>query len=97
MNLARIRKAKGLTQYDLADMIGMTQPQIVRAEKMYPSAKLLTYQKCADALGVTLADIFSDSPSPVEAQLLAAFRRMSEEERARLVAILDLAAGQPTG
>lgn len=93
MNLARIRKAKGLTQYDLADLIGMNQAQVVRAEKMDPSAKLATYQKCADALGVTLADLFSDSPEPVEAMLLEAFRRIPESDRSRVVAMLEIAAG----
>lgn len=93
MNLARLRKAKGLTQADLAEMIGVDQSTIQRAEKEHPSAKLQTYKLCADRLGVTLADLFSESRSVVEDQLIKGFRDMPESSRDKVLAILDLVGG----
>jgi transcriptional regulator with XRE-family HTH domain len=90
MNLARIRKAKRLSQRDLADMVGLDQATIQRAETMHSSAKLETYQKCADALGVNLADLFAGDRDGAEAILLSAFRQLPPEKRPGLLAILDI-------
>lgn len=90
MNLARIRQAKGLNQRQLAEMVGLNQSTIARAENAHPTAKLATYQKCADALGVDLSDIFSDDRTPVEIEVLRTFRSISEEKRERMLALLDL-------
>ena len=90
MNLASIRNARGLSQRDLAEMIDMDQATIQRAEKAHPSAKLATYQLCADALGVTLADIFSDERTLLEVRLIDAYRKIPEKKRDRVLAILDL-------
>jgi transcriptional regulator with XRE-family HTH domain len=90
MNLARIREARGLTQRDLADMIGMDASTVNRAEKGAPSAKLDTYKKCAIALGVTLSDIFSAPLSASEATLLEKFKSIPEQHRAQILALFDL-------
>lgn len=82
MNLPRIRKARGLSQTDLADMIGMDTATISRAENMSKTAKLETYQLCAMALGITLADIFCESMEPIERELIAAYRASPDSHRA---------------
>ncbi|WP_342301411.1 helix-turn-helix transcriptional regulator [Cereibacter sphaeroides] len=91
MNLARIRKLRGLNQRQLAEMIGVDASTIQRAETAHPSAKLETYRKCADALGVTVSDIFSDDRSAVEMEFLRAFRRVPSEKHQQLLALLALA------
>lgn len=83
--------AKGLNQRELAEMIGLDQATIQRAEAMASSAKLLTYQKCADALGVTLADLFCEDRTPAEAALIAAFREVPEEKHPRIFDLLEIA------
>ena len=88
MNLARIRKARNLTQPDLADMIGLDQAQVQRAEAMKPTAKLQTYIKCADALGVSLADIFADGGGAMDRELLALFHRIPADRRQEAIALL---------
>lgn len=101
MNLARIRKARGLSQTDLADMIGRDTATVSRAETMSKTAKLETYHLCAKALGVTLADLFCDDLAPVERELLAAFRAVPEEHRGVFAGLIDMAkdraqaSGQP--
>jgi transcriptional regulator with XRE-family HTH domain len=90
MNLARIRKARGLSQTDLAEMIGMDTASISRAENMHHSAKLETYQLCAQALKISLADIFCDSIAPTERELLEAYRASPESHRA-FEGLIDMA------
>jgi transcriptional regulator with XRE-family HTH domain len=76
MNIAPIRRLRGLTQVDLADMTGLTQPTISRAENGEEGTTLGTFKLIAEALGVSLADLFADDRTKVEAELLGAFRRL---------------------
>lgn len=93
MNLRRIREAKKLSQRDLADLVGVDQATIQRAEKMASSAKLTTYKACADALGVPLVAIFTESLE--EAALLSAFQRSDGEGRRLILALANEAKAQP--
>lgn len=91
MNLAAIRRMRGLSQRALGEMIGKDAATINRAEAMHRSATLLTYQKCAEALGVTLADLFTDERSAIEAELVRVFRRIPEDRYQELLGLLRLA------
>lgn len=91
MNLARLREIRGLTQRELAEIIGMSAATVQRAEVGEPSAKLETYKKCAAALGVTLGDIFSDDLSPIERDMLAVFRRIPPQQHDHILGLLRLA------
>lgn len=54
MTLREIRIASGLTQVEIAQRWGRTQPQVVRIEKSDPStAKLATIRSFVEALGGT--------------------------------------------
>lgn len=94
MNLARLRKTKKLSQVALGELIGVDGSTIQRAETMHHSAKLETYQKCAEALGVTLADLFTEDLSPVERALVAAFRQIPDQQKHVVQGMVRLAAGQ---
>lgn len=91
MNLPRIRKARGLSQADLAEMIDRDTATVSRAEGMKKTAKLETYQLCAKALGITLSDIFCEDITPVERELIAAFRASDPSQRAVLAGLIDMA------
>lgn len=95
MNLAKIRHARGLSQRDLGEMIGKNASTITRAEKMHRSAKMETYVACADALGVTLADLFSDNLSLAERALLETYRALPPDRQQQLAAMLDLVSAPP--
>lgn len=92
MKLTHFRNARGLSQRELAAMIGMDAATVNRAEKMSPSTKLATYVKCAEALGVSLSDIFCENRSAIEADLLAAFRQIPTERHQELLGLIRLAA-----
>jgi transcriptional regulator with XRE-family HTH domain len=89
MKLPEIRRQRGLSQKQLAAITGVDQATIHRAEKMHHSAKLATYQLCAQALDVTLVDIFSDDRTETERRLLRGFRSMPDNLQR---VVLDLAA-----
>lgn len=55
--LAALRLKRGLSQKQLADAIGTSQPHIARIESGRPNVMLATANQLAVALGVTLNDI----------------------------------------
>lgn len=81
MNLANIRKLRGLTQIDLAEMIDVTQPTISRAERGDDGTTLGTYRACAEVLGVTLSDLFADDRRDIEVKLLDFFRKLPPDRQ----------------
>lgn len=91
MNLTAIRKMRGLSQAALGEMIGKDAATINRAEAMHKSATLLTYQKCADALGVKLSDLFTDERTALESELIRVFRGIPEDRYQELLGLLRLA------
>ena len=95
MQMANIRKMRNLSQRALAEKVGVDASTIQRAEAMSDSAMLKTYKMVAQALGVTLADLFSDDRTTVEGALLDVFRRIPAERHNELVRLLELAASPP--
>lgn len=93
-NLARYRELRGLSQRDLAEMLGVSQPTVQRAEREDPTAKLGTYKRCAEVLGVTLSDIFADRSS-LEDRLIWMFRKIPEQKHSQILQILELAREIP--
>lgn len=92
-NLSIIREARGLSQRDLAEMTGLSQPTIQRAESEHKTAKLATYRICADILGVTLGAIFGDW-SDVEQELISLFRSIPDHKYPDVMQILKLATSE---
>lgn len=91
MNLRALRQIRGLTQKELAELIGVDQSTIQRAEAMHPSAKLATYLACAEALETTLSEIFSEDSDTLAAALIHRIRSLDDEAQRRAIAILDIA------
>ena len=91
MNLGIIRKARTLSQDDLAAMTGLSKATISRAESMDSTAKLATYIKYAEALGITLSDIFCDDRTTLEVEFLRVFRGFAPEDHDHLLAMMQLA------
>lgn len=96
MSIVRLRKAKGLSQRDLAEMTGYNQSTIQRAEKLVPGIRLEVYQAIADALGATLADLFASERSAEETLLIIAFRSFDDPSKQRLIDLVAGAKDQPS-
>jgi transcriptional regulator with XRE-family HTH domain len=70
--ISKFRKAKGLSQADLAAKVGMEKPNLSVIENGRTNPQLLTLARIAAGLGVTLSDLltvsfdydsFSEAPS----------------------------------
>jgi transcriptional regulator with XRE-family HTH domain len=59
-NIKRFRRKKGLTQYQLAQDIGLRQESISRIEKGKYNPSLGTLERIAKALGVTVAELLKE-------------------------------------
>lgn len=55
--LAELRKAQGITQERLSELSGVSRVTIARFETGKVSPTLLTLERLAAALGVTIADV----------------------------------------
>jgi len=80
MNIAAIRRSRKLSQADLADVAGITQPQLSRAEKGTDGTTLRTLRAIAAALDVPLAALI-ETRSAAEAQMIAAFQALPPERQ----------------
>ena len=60
VDIKRIRKKYGLTQVQLAEMLGVTQPRISRLEKQ-DTITLELLEKIAKALNVSVKDIIENN------------------------------------
>lgn len=94
MRLKQIRESKGLTQEDLAELIGASQPKIQRLEKRDGTAKLETLYKVAEVLGVSASEILADSRSEAELALIEAFRSLPAERQQGWLDMAQAASSQ---
>lgn len=81
MRLKQIRKAKGLSQAEIADMIGVNQSTISKMENGDPGCTIDKFQAYAAALGVTLSELFADDREAAESILVSAFRGLSADRQ----------------
>lgn len=58
MNIKRLREAAGMTQAELADKIGVTQPIVASWETGVKNPRAAKLPKLAQILGCTIDDLF---------------------------------------
>lgn len=85
-NLTSIRKAKGLSQTELAEAVGIKQATVSRIEKGVNNPSLDVAEKIAVALGVNVVELFG--LPELEQTVLQKFREASPERRAALLTLL---------
>ena len=81
MNIARLRKLKGWSQNDLANIVGVEQPTISRIEKGADSVTLRLLNSIADALEVPVHVLLLDESDEAELRLLQIYRSLSDERK----------------
>ena len=82
VRIKALRKERGLTQVQLANRVGLSQPSIVLAERGEDHLTLRTLRKIALALEVDLLDLFRESDD-VDPLLKVAYGLLPDEERQR--------------
>ncbi len=106
VRLAQIRKAKGLTQYDLADMTGISHRMIVHYEKHSKKMDPAIVVRLAKALKVSIDELMGYKPTmekepPVKnrrlLKKLKAFDELPEKDQKKVIEhIEDLTAKNKT-
>lgn len=91
--LARLRKARGLTQKELASLVGLNQAQIHRYEKGAAEPSMSALKRLAVALGVTIDElVFDDAERGPDDDLRLQFdalRQFPPEEKKAARDLLD--------
>lgn len=92
MNISSLRKDRGWTQADLAEMTKLTQPTISRAERGDDSSTMATLKSIAAALGVPLEALFTTERTTLESEFVRLFRQLSPERQQGWLDMAHLAA-----
>lgn len=87
--VARLRRAAGLTQSELARRIGSTQSVIARLESRKVSPTIATVERIARACGFDLDVVMTPRDEVDRSQIL---ERLSWTPRERLTYLLDMLA-----
>tara|TARA_B110000967_G_C18431770_1_gene338905 strand:- start:131 stop:493 length:363 start_codon:yes stop_codon:yes gene_type:complete len=95
--IKKIRKAKNLSQKEVTAAINMGAAQFSRIENGKTDPSISTLEKIAQALGVTLAELFADDGQPTEVnstdktlmEKVKLMESLEEEEKQTLFTMLD--------
>lgn len=80
-NLKRIRKSKGLSQKELAEKLGVSQPSYAQYERGTRNPKIETLNKIAQALNTTVEELSDHTLSYFECTLpVSALQNMDEND-----------------
>lgn len=93
-NIARIRSIRDLSQAELGEMVGVKQPHISRIERGDEGPPLALFRSIADALGVTLCDLFADERTSAETLLLDVFRKLPPDRQKGWLDMANLALSE---
>ena len=93
--LKKLRDDRGMSMYRLTQMTGVSGHHIKGIEQDTRQPTIETLNKLVNALGSSLADIFSDDDNSVrlaedERQLIENYRMVSEEKKSALLNMSDL-------
>ena len=94
--LAAFRTAEGLTQYELADELGISRDMVAYYERTSPNPSLELVKKVADFFGVTVGEMLNDTtktagkpgPSSQIEQLAARAAKLPRAEQKVVIKML---------
>jgi transcriptional regulator with XRE-family HTH domain len=92
-NLKKLRQAAGLSQEELADLAGVSQPSIGRLEAGKQNTTLATANLIATALGVPVWYMLADESADVINKLVKGYHQSGPETRMMWSALADSALG----
>lgn len=91
--LRTLRKSRGLTTYELAEKISVSQSYISRFENNHAVPDIMLLEKILNALGTNLATFFSDDFDVITSdmlELIDTVKSLSPEARIKLNEFLQL-------
>lgn len=86
-NLRKAREREGMTQFELAKAIGVSQPTVAQYEKGQILPTIITGVSLARALNTTCEDLVTDRTAEVYDNIVQALTtgNLSEDEKQKLV------------
>lgn len=81
MNIANLRRARGLNQTELSEMANISQPAVSRAENGDDGVTLRQFRAIAAALSVPVSELFEDERTRSENELMDLFRRLPKDRQ----------------
>jgi transcriptional regulator with XRE-family HTH domain len=94
LNIVRLRRAKGISQEELALAAKLTRGYMSGLERAKENPTLLTLRAIADVLGTTVRDLLADVPAEVEDGLRSGpHRRRASMHRVRRQARSSMPSG----
>lgn len=100
LRIRTIRKARGLTQEDLAEMIERSVDAVSNIERGVSLAGYDTLERLAEGLGVPVAEFFTEPESgrakrtETMERLVDAARTLDDESLAKAATIVEVLAGR---
>jgi transcriptional regulator with XRE-family HTH domain len=100
------RKAKGLSQKELGDLVGLSKRMISYYEGDTPGPPVAILKKLADTLNVTTSYLMQESPlkasngeeiSPTLRKHIAALKKLPTKEQKKVLEYADFLAGKHSG
>lgn len=96
MSLRSIRRARGLSQKDLAEMADVEQSTISKIEGGFDGVTLRILKQLAQALDVDVVELIAEDRTTAERALIEAFRSLpAERQQGWLDLAATLAPGDP--
>ena len=81
MNIANLRRMRGLNQTEFAELAGISQALVSRAENGEDGVTLRQFKAIAEALRVPLSDLFEEDRTKTENELMDLFRRLPKDRQ----------------
>lgn len=88
------RKARGWTEYQLAERSGLPQSTISSWYRKNMMPTVASLEKICDAFGMTLSQLFAEGDEPValtpsQRRLLESWSRLDEDKQTVIFALID--------
>lgn len=91
--LVQLRKLKGITTNKLANIAGVSQSHLREIERGSKNPTVETLSYFCDALGISLADFFSEDIQGINPLLASAVKKLNDRQQLKLAEFLNESAG----
>ncbi len=87
--ITQLREARGMTTNKLANRAGISQSYLREIELSAKNPTVETLSYICDALGISLAEFFSDDSSGVQPFVISAIKLLNEDEQIKLADFIN--------
>jgi len=95
LRIKELRKARGLTQRELADMAGLSQSYLTELENEKKTINVNRMSAIARALGVAPKDLIVGEEKSPHAKLIALFEPLSADQQEVVLRLMETIVSRP--